>query len=139
MILPMSKTLLSGGCHCGQLRYTVTGEPLNVMVCHCDSCKKVTGQPFFARAVFPADAVTIEGEATLYPSSSEITRRFCPVCGATVFAQRRTMLDRLSVTLGSLDAPAALPPTAHMFAGRMVDWLKLEDGLPRYDGFPPPA
>ena len=57
MILPMSTQSLTGGCHCGQLRYTVTGAPLNVMVCHCDSCKKVTGQPFFARAVFPASAV----------------------------------------------------------------------------------
>jgi hypothetical protein len=139
MILPMSTQSLTGGCHCGQLRYTVTGAPLNVMVCHCDSCKKVTGQPFFARAVLPASAVTVAGEVTHYPSSSEITRRFCPICGATVFAQRRTMLDRLSVTLGSLDDPDALPPTAHMFAGRMVAWLKLDDGLPRHEEIPPPA
>lgn len=133
----MVRLPLTGGCHCGQVRYAIDAEPINVLLCHCDSCKKVTGQPFFARAVFPAHAVTIEGEVTHYPSSSEITRRFCPVCGSTLFAQRRTMLDRLSVTLGSLDEPNSMSPSGHMFAGRMVDWLKFADGLPCYDEFPP--
>lgn len=53
---------VSGGCLCGDVRLSVTGAPNRVGICHCLDCRKHHGALFFAAAVFPQDAVAIEGE-----------------------------------------------------------------------------
>ena len=128
---------LAGGCLCGAVRYEARGEPLNVRICHCRLCQKATGQPFFARAIFPSEAVTIEGKTVGFNSTPELERRFCPKCGTGLFAQRLNWPDRMAVTLASLDDPSALPPTMHFWTSSKVAWLKIEDGLPAYPEAPP--
>jgi hypothetical protein len=55
---------------------------------------------FHASAVFPEDAVKIDGETRDYAG-----RSFCPRCGSTVFGRSD---DEIEVNLGSLDAPFPL-------------------------------
>ena len=42
-----------GGCRCGKVRYTVSGEPLRTGLCHCTSCRKESGSLYTAYAVWP--------------------------------------------------------------------------------------
>jgi hypothetical protein len=35
-----------GACYCGSLRYAVTGDPLNTIICQCKSCQRQTGSAF---------------------------------------------------------------------------------------------
>jgi hypothetical protein len=126
----------AGGCRCGAVRYEAKGEPLNVRLCHCRNCQKITGSAFFARAMFPAGAVSVTGPVTSFLSSGDLHRLFCPDCGSTLGA-RRDSRGVMSVTLGTLDDPDALSPTAHIFITRKVDWLKLDDGLPQYPEWAP--
>src|SRR3546814_6723229 len=53
---------LTGGCLCGAVRYRTNGPPKRVGVCHCPTCKRQTGSPLPAFAIFAADAVTVTGE-----------------------------------------------------------------------------
>ena len=72
--------------------------------------------PFFsASAVFPQDAVTIDGETRDYAG-----RFFCPGCGSSVFARTA---DEIEVNLGSLDAPDQLMPTYESWIVRRESWL----------------
>ena len=56
----------TGGCLCGDVRIVATGRPYRVGLCHCLDCRKHHGALFHASAIFPQDAVTIEGETRDY-------------------------------------------------------------------------
>ena len=105
----------TGGCLCGSLRFVATGRPYRVGLCHCLNCRKHHGALFHAAAVFPAEAVTIEGESRTYAG-----RSFCPTCGAPVFGR---FGDETGVNLGSLDAPDQLTPTYELWTVRRESWL----------------
>ena len=92
----------TGGCLCGNVRIVATGLPYRVGLCHCLDCRKHHGALFHASAVFPQDAVTIDGETRDYAG-----RFFCPRCGSSVFSRSA---DEIEVNVGSLDAPDQLRP-----------------------------
>ena len=70
----------TGGCLCGNVRIVALGLPYRVGLCHCLDCRKHHGALFHASAVFPQEAVTIDGETRDYAG-----RYFCPRCGSSVF------------------------------------------------------
>lgn len=105
----------TGGCLCGNVRIVALGHPYRVGLCHCLDCRKHHGALFFAAAVFPQDAVTIEGETRDYAG-----RFFCPRCGSSVFARTE---DEIEVNLGSLDAPDQLTLTYECWTIRRESWL----------------
>jgi hypothetical protein len=120
-----------GGCRCGALRFEAEGEPVNVRFCHCRLCQKTTGQPFFSRALYGRERLTITGPLAEHASSAGSHRGFCPTCGTVVFALRQDV-PFAGVALGAFDEPQGLAPTAHIFTESKLSWLKLDDGLPQY-------
>ena len=120
-----------GGCLCGAVRFKAEGAPLNVRICHCRNCQKAMGSPFFARALFPQTALTLEGETGRYPSSENVDRVFCKQCGTRLFSWRRNG-TAAGVALATFDDRNAFAPTEHIWVQEKPDWLKLDDGLPQY-------
>jgi hypothetical protein len=114
-----------GGCFCGAVRYTVKGEPINVRVCHCRDCQKLTGSAFFVRACFPEDAVTITGVAGEIPSSVDLRRNFCSKCGSQLFSWRTSRPDVICITLGTFDDLDGLRPTEQVWSCDKQPWLDL--------------
>ncbi|HBC01675.1 GFA family protein [Stutzerimonas chloritidismutans] len=106
---------LTGGCLCGNVRIMTVGQPYRVGICHCLDCRKHHGALFYAAAVFPQDAVTVEGETAEYAG-----RHFCPRCGSSVFSR---LADEIEVHLGALDAPDQLTPTYECWTVRREGWL----------------
>jgi hypothetical protein len=125
-----------GGCLCGAVRYRAEGEPINVRACHCRNCQKAMGSPFFARALFPQTALSVEGETNRYPSSPTLERVFCKTCGTRLFAWRKNG-TAAGVALATFDDRNAFAPTEHIWVAEKMDWVKLDDGLPKYPGMPP--
>jgi hypothetical protein len=115
----------TGGCLCGDIRIVASGRPYRVGLCHCLDCRKHHGALFHASAIFPQDAVTIEGETSEYAS-----RFFCPRCGSSVFGRTA---DEIEVNLGSLDEPDQLTPTYELWTIRRESWLPPFPLMRRYD------
>jgi hypothetical protein len=120
-----------GGCSCGAVRFKAKGEPINVRICHCRNCQKAMGSPFFARALFAQDALTVEGDTARYASSAAIDRVFCKTCGTRLFSWR-TNGTAAGVALATFDDRNAFTPTEHIWVTEKIDWVKLDDGLPHY-------
>lgn len=115
----------TGGCLCGAVRLVATGRPYRVGICHCLDCRKHHGALFHASAIFPAAAVSIEGEVGDYAG-----RCFCPRCGSSVFSRSA---DEVEVNLGALDAPNQLTPTYELWTIRREAWLPPFPVAHRYD------
>jgi hypothetical protein len=111
-----------GGCLCGEVRFSAEGEPVNVRICHCRTCQKAMGSPFYARAFFDESALKVTGETGRFASSERLDRVFCTRCGTRLFSWRK---DGSGVGV-------ALAPTEHIFVAEKIDWLKCDDGLPQY-------
>jgi len=116
---------VTGGCLCGKLRFTASGAPDRVGLCHCLDCRKHHGALFHASAVFPETAVTVEGESGSYAG-----RHFCPACGSSVFSRSG---DEIEVNLGALDAPDQFTPTYELWTVRRESWLPPFQLSRRYD------
>jgi hypothetical protein len=126
-----------GGCLCGKVRWRATAEPANVRLCHCRLCQLATGGPFFARAIFAADAFAWSGETTSWPTSPRIDRRACARCGTPMFACPKDPPARIAVSIATCDDRHALRPEAHIWTAETLDWLCLDDGLPRHEAGAP--
>lgn len=124
----------TGGCHCGAVRYTMTGPLRDVIYCHCTQCRKQTGH-FVAATRILDDALSITGadELTWYAASSDAKRGFCRHCGSLLFWKAEGS-DMTSIMAGSLDLPTGLTASHHIFAADKGDYYELADGLPVFEG-----
>ncbi len=76
---------LTGGCYCGSLRYEVSGELSETVVCHCPDCRRAVGAQsvawiFVLKEDFAIKAGSL-ASCTLRPG---IERFFCGSCGTSI-------------------------------------------------------
>lgn len=120
-----------GGCQCGTVRYLASLETTDAYYCHCRMCQKAFGNIFATFFNLPKEDVTWEKGHPTYFHSSRIARRgFCRECGTPLTFE---YLDsrRIDLSVGSLDEPDRMQPTAHAgFEGCVRSFFE-EDGLPR--------
>ena len=130
-------TTHAASCRCGQLRATVTGQPVRVSVCHCLDCQKRSGSAFAAQARFPAETVAIEGASTAYAHSGEsgnVTRfHFCPACGGALYYIHDFAPETIAIPLGAFDDPYAFAPAISVWSVRKHDWVTITGAVEQFD------
>ena len=131
---------VTGGCHCGAIRYQVEGELIVHALCHCRDCRRHAGAPMVGWAAFAEGELTVEqGVVTTHNSSGEAMRSFCPRCGTGLFYRNAELLpgivDIQSVTF---DDPEALPPQIHIQTAERLSWMDGQETLPAFARFPEP-
>lgn len=134
----MSEQKIAGGCQCDAVRYVITGEPVMAAICHCSTCRRATGAPAVAWAMFEKDQVQYTGrEPKKFAASIGAQRGFCPDCGTPISFEAEYMPGLIDLTVGSFDNPEAVKPTLHYWHSEHVSWSEFADTLPRYPEFPP--
>ncbi|MFE2322726.1 GFA family protein [Streptomyces sp. NPDC059385] len=120
---PTAPTTRAGGCRCGTIRFTVTGEPDYPHTCSCRDCQSLSGGPMMSWVSFPLDGLAWFGaEPPWHRTWPDSRRGFCPACGSQVCA-----LDdgagSIAVTLSPPGNPPDLVPVNQSFRETAVPWL----------------
>jgi hypothetical protein len=128
-------TVLEGACLCGRLRYQAGTPTLFFAHCHCRWCREAHGAAFVSWVgVAVSRFRLVAGEQCLswYQSSEQSRRGFCAHCGTTLFFESSLCPGEIHVTRASLPAVIDRAPQLHCFYDQHVDWVTVDDGLPRY-------
>lgn len=131
--------MLEGQCHCGAIRYQVSGDPLHHALCHCSDCRRHAGAPMVGWAMFKSDRVTISrGSPKIYASSTHGRRHFCADCGTGLFYTNENMLPGLTdIQSGTLDDPNAIPAQVQIQTAERLRWMEHAHTLPAFERYPP--
>ncbi len=130
---------ITGGCHCGAIRYRAEGEPLHHGLCHCTDCRRSAGAPMVGWAMYSRDAVTVtKGEAKIYKSSENGRRHFCAACGTGLFYVNEVVLPgMIDVQSATFDDSNIVPPQGHIQVAERISWMERAHELPTFDRYPP--
>jgi hypothetical protein len=125
----------TGRCLCGAVRYEVRGPLRDILICHCEECRRWGGHVGAFAATRAADLVVVDDRAlrwTESPASDRRARRgFCVECGSSLFWQADEG-ERIHVAAGTLDRPTGLRVAGHWYSHDAGDYDELpDDGLPR--------
>lgn len=120
--------MITGGCNCGSVTYTVSGPLRPIVACHCAQCRKTSG--FHVAATSAArDHIAITGAPKWYASSSTARRGFCGTCGSNLFWDGGG--THISIFAGTLNAPTGLSVKGHIFCADKGDYYDLPADLPQ--------
>ena len=131
---------MTGGCLCGQVRYSANAEPMFAGVCHCKDCQKETGTAFNTVVAVPQAALSIQGGAKTYTqkgdSGQDVVRRLCPNCGSTITSEPAAMPGASILRVGTLDDNSWVMPTMEIYCDSKQSWVELGGGLQSFPKMP---
>ena len=127
----------TGQCHCGAVKYELTGGTIYQAICHCSDCRRHSGAPMVAWALVPMEQLAIEGETKEYASSANAQRHFCPKCGTSLFYTNSVAFpNKIDVQTATLDDPDALPPAIQVQVAERIGWTETAHELPAFERYP---
>jgi hypothetical protein len=117
----------TGACLCGQVRYTVAGDPLMVGICHCRNCQRQSGAPFSVVWGVADTAFAQDGDTRTYidngDSGQVVHRLFCAGCGSPIRSRADAAAGISFIKAGTLDRPDRFAPTFEVYCDRAWNWL----------------
>lgn len=129
--------LLTGGCHCHALRFSLSQPPLGAYACHCTDCQSLSGAAFAIGVVVPAAAFTLSGSPRsvrrVLGSGTISHRLICPDCGVWVCGGSK--LDAIAaqevrvVRGGTFDDTTWIRPNAHYWTRSAQPWMIFPEGV----------
>jgi hypothetical protein len=130
---------MDGGCACGAVRYRLLAEPLVTHCCHCLNCQRQTGSAFVINLLIEADRVELlagDPRPVDVPRDDGSTQRIfrCPECQVAVWSEYGRPEVRF-VRAGTLDDPAAVAPSVHIFTRSKLPWVELPAAVPAFEVF----
>lgn len=132
---------ITGGCHCGAVRYQVEGKPLTHALCHCTDCRRHAGAPMVGWTMYPIAAVKVtKGQPKVYMSSENGRRHFCGDCGTGLFYRNDViLLGIIDIQSATYDDPSVIPAQAHIQVAERIGWMAHAHELPMFERYPPQA
>ena len=124
----------TGRCLCGNVTYEFDADAMIWQGhCHCETCRRAASAPMVSWFGVQKDGWRWTGAAPKhYKSSAWADRWFCPTCGSQMGYRSDKLPDEVHGLAATLDAPETFRPGAHFFHSKRLNWLHIQDDLPRY-------
>lgn len=124
---------VTGSCLCGKIHFKIDELIRDVVMCHCQQCRKQTGHLVAATRIND-NALELTGEEhlTWFAASNDAKRGFCTHCGSVLF-WKGSNTTTTAVMAGSLESPTGLETTSHIFTAFKGDYYDIADGLPQHE------
>jgi len=123
---------LNIACHCGNVKITLTGEPVVDLYCHCTDCQRIAGAGCVPYSVYPEAAVTVTEGKTMRWALKNNPRTRCASCGTYLFGHPEGMgVHGISAYLLP---PGTFKPQMHINCQDAL--VPVKDDLPHFKGFP---
>jgi hypothetical protein len=109
---------MTGGCHCGRVRFRVTADLDRVTECDCSICAK---KGFLHLIVPPEQFELLSGKDDLadYRFNTRTARHlFCKTCGVHSFYVPRSDPDKIDVNVRCIDGIDLAAVSVKHFDGR---------------------
>lgn len=127
--------LRTGGCRCGAIRFSVSGEPLGGVACHCRDCQYASGGSANLTWIFERAGFAIErGTPCCFkakPTSGGTF--FCGDCGVQIFSQPDSNLQLIAVKVGALDDAAGFSVQADIWMKSAPPWHSRHEGAVQFN------
>ncbi len=132
--------VISGGCQCGAVRYSLECDQVKVYACHCFECQKQSASAFGLSVPLRASDLNIEGPIKMYSRPAESGAQtncwFCSECGSRLYHQSASYSDQVTLKAGTLDDTTVLEPVAHLWVKRKQPWVLLSDNVATFEEQP---
>ncbi len=134
--LQEGNVMITGSCHCGNVKFEISSEIQGFKHCHCHTCRKIHGTVYGSSAVTSRDGFRIvSGSDSIkeYESSPGKKRCFCATCGSHVYAYRDDKPSFVIIRLGTLDGDQGIRATHHIWMSQKASWYEVVDDLPKHE------
>ena len=131
---------ITGGCHCGAVRYTLSSPPMWGGHCQCTNCQKFSSAGHLSNMVAAKADFDVSGDMTEYSykadSGNDMSRYSCPVCATQIYGKSSGNPDGIVLRVGSLDDPTHFDPKAVIYTESSVAWDTVDTSLPTFPKMP---
>ena len=124
--------LLTGGCLCGAVRYTVRQTMrFQSYVCHCTDCQTRSGSAFGIQlSVLTGDlevsGALLKGEH-VQPSGAVAGIYACEKCLTRIYTDNDRRPGIANLRAGTLDNSQALAPATHLWVSSKLPWVVIPE------------
>ena len=117
----------------GEVKYTMKGAPMNVLICHCQDCREAHGSPMSTVFLCSADQVEITGPIGEYDRRGQNKRTFCTKCG-TPMCSNLYKAGLYAFFVPSIRSGDVGPPGSHIYLNEKAPEVELSpsDDLPKF-------
>jgi len=132
--------VMEGGCHCGQVRYKISADPLWGGHCQCTNCQTFSGTGHASNLLVPLEAFEVTGDLSLYEHKTDAgnttSRYTCSNCATPIYGVGSANTVVAVVRAGSLDDPSRFSPKATIYTDSALAWDHDNADLPTFPKMP---
>ena len=127
---------VTGGCFCGNVRFSASIDPEAVVVCHCNQCQRLSGSPYRVSVLVAQEDVQISSGVLreywkMAESGAKRAQAFCETCGGPVFSRGEgEAAGDWALRWGLIDQRADLPPKRQIWCEEAAPWVNELATLP---------
>ena len=129
---------LTGGCLCGEIRYSVDWAVERLAACYCKDCQRMTSAAGSVNALVPASAFRLtKGQTKVFTkqadSGNALHRHFCGNCGSWIYNPMGGDPEHLILKAGTFDRHEGMKIELNLWARSRAPWAPMDATLTTHE------